>query len=57
MKCRLTTVQEFVEAIHWEKVRAHWYERQGHFREVAACQCRMRDLQEKLDRLQGGGRG
>ena len=57
MKCRLTTVQEFVEAIHWEKVRAYWYERQNQFREVADCHARARDLQEKLDRLQGGGRG
>jgi hypothetical protein len=56
MRCQLTTAREFHEAIHWEKVRAHWFERQNQFREVAACQGRMRDLQERLDRLQGGGR-
>jgi hypothetical protein len=56
MRCQLTTVPEFCAAIHWEKVRAYWHERQGHFREVAACQRRIRDLQEKVDRLQWGGR-
>jgi hypothetical protein len=55
MKSKLTTAQEFVEAIHWEGVRAHWFTRQNRFREVEEASTLAHELQMRLDRL--GGRG
>ncbi len=48
MRSSLATAEDICGALHWERVRAHWFERQGNHRMASWCADLARGYQQRL---------
>jgi hypothetical protein len=53
MRSSLTTAEDFYGALHWEQVRAAWFERIGNHRMASYCMDLARDYGQRIERLGG----